>query len=325
MANKMVLAILKKGVESWNAWRRENPYVMPDLSEADLIAADLGGANLRRSNLRRANLGGADLSGADLSSANLRRVDFFRSNLRKADLIAADLGGADVREVDLREADLETATIGYSSFGDVDLSQVKGLETVIHQGPSSIGIDTIYKSGGRIPESFLRGAGVPEEFIVYMRSLVGKPIEYYSCFISYSSKDKEFADYLYKHLQTEGVRCWFAPHDMKIGDDILDRIDETIRNRDKLLLILSGDSIQSDWVELEVKKAMAEERRRKKGVLFPVRIDDTVMDASEPWACQLKDNRHIGDFTRWKDHDQYKQAFDRLLRDLKASAQGPNI
>lgn len=108
---------------------------------------------------------------------------------------------------------------------------------------------------------------------------------------------------------------------MKIGDDILDRIDESIRMRDKLLLILSNNSIQSDWVELEVKKAMAEERRRKKGVLFPVRIDEAVMDTGEAWACQLKDNRHIGDFTRWKDHDAYKKALDRLLRDLKASAQ----
>jgi hypothetical protein len=29
---------------------------------------------------------------------------------------------------------------------------------------------------------------------------------------------------------------------------------------------------------------------------------------------------HVGDFTSWKDHDSYRQAFDRLLRDLKAEA-----
>jgi hypothetical protein len=28
--------------------------------------------------------------------------------------------------------------------------------------------------------------------------------------------------------------------------------------------------------------------------------------------------RHIGDFSRWKDHDTYQKAFERLLRDLKA-------
>ncbi len=74
-------------------------------------------------------------------------------------------------------------------LGNVDLSEAKGLETVVHAGPSTIGIDSIFRSKGKIPEIFLRGAGVPEGFINYMKSLVVNPIEYYSCFISYSSKD----------------------------------------------------------------------------------------------------------------------------------------
>ena len=53
-------------------------------------------------------------------------------------------------------------------FADVNLSDVKGLETVVHHGPSSVGIETIYRSQGKIPEAFLRGAGVPEDFIEYM-------------------------------------------------------------------------------------------------------------------------------------------------------------
>jgi len=62
----------------------------------------------------------------------------------------------------------------------------------------------------------------------------------------------------YIGLQSNNVRCWFAPEDMKIGDDIWDTIDEAIRLRDKLLLILSEDSIESTWMEDEVKKAFAE-------------------------------------------------------------------
>jgi hypothetical protein len=53
-------------------------------------------------------------------------------------------------------------------------------------------------------------------------------------------------------------------------------------------------------------------------VLFPVRIDEPVMKTDEPWAVMLRDQRNIGDFRRWKDHDAYQQAFDRVLRDLKA-------
>jgi hypothetical protein len=108
----------------------------------------------------------------------------------------------------------------------VDLSNSIGLDCVNHWGPSSVGIDTIYRSGGKIPEVFLRGCGVPENFIQYMSSLTAKAFEYYSCFISYSSKDQDFAERLHADLQNKGVRCWFAPEDMKIGDKIRDRIDQ---------------------------------------------------------------------------------------------------
>jgi hypothetical protein len=78
----------------------------------------------------------------------------------------------------------------------------------------------------------------------------------FSCFISYSSKDQEFADRLHADLQNKGVRCWFAPHDMPIGAKIIDAIDEAIRLRDKVLLILSENSVASDWVEEEVTRAL---------------------------------------------------------------------
>jgi len=112
---------------------------------------------------------------------------------------------------DLKNSDFTNAFVGGTVFGDNDLSTVKGLERVKHEGPSTIGIDTIYESKGNIAEAFLRGAGVPEDFIVYMKSLVGNPIEFYSCFISYSSRDDEFARRLHADRQQNNVRGWFAP------------------------------------------------------------------------------------------------------------------
>ncbi|MCG8346043.1 MAG: hypothetical protein MI685_12905 [Chlorobiales bacterium] len=53
-------------------------------------------------------------------------------------------------------------------------------------------------------------------------------------------------------------------------------------------------------------------------MLFSVRIDESVMESTAGWAVEIKKARHIGDFTRWKDHDAYSMAFERLLRDLKA-------
>ena len=56
MANKKHLALLKQGVGAWNAWRRMNPRVRPDLSGASLFGATLCGADLSQADLRGADL-----------------------------------------------------------------------------------------------------------------------------------------------------------------------------------------------------------------------------------------------------------------------------
>jgi len=309
MADDKQLEILRQGVDAWNRWRQENRLTTPDLAGADLCRASLGGSDRSGANLNAANLSGANLAMAALNGAILVAAD-----LREADLRFANLGLAA-----LHGAHLQHAYVGWTIFGDVDLSNVKGLEDVRHDGPSIIGIDTIYRSKGQIPEVFLRRAGVPEDFITYMRSLVGKPIEFYSCFISYSSQDGEFGQRLYADLQSKEVRCFYAPEDLKIGDRFRQRIDESIRIHDKLLLVISANSIDSPWVETEVETALERERREDKLVLFPIRLDDAVMDTTQAWAADLRRTRHIGDFTRWKDHDSYQKAFTRLLRDLSQS------
>lgn len=144
----------------------------------------------------------------------------------------------------------------------------------------------------------------------------GEMAQFYSCFISFSSDDQEFAIRLYDDLQEYGVRCWISAHDMRTGDRIRETIDEQIRVNDKLLLILSENSVSSNWVENEVEAAMAKEVGRKT-VLFPVRIDAAVEDSSVAWASTIKRTRHIGDFSGWKNPVNYQREFERLLRDLR--------
>src|SRR3954464_11203971 len=104
---------------------------------------------------------------------------------------------------------------------------------------------------------------------------------------------------------------------MKIGDRIEDTIDAAIRRHDKLLLVLSATSVTSAWVRKEVRTALAEEERHGRTVLFPVRIDDAVMDTTEQWADDIQPTPHIGHFRRWKEHNAYAKALDRLLRALR--------
>jgi hypothetical protein len=109
---------------------------------------------------------------------------------------------------------------------------------------------------------------------------------------------------------------------MPIGAKIIDAIDEAIRLRDKVLLILSEHSVASDWVEEEVTRALGEERSRKTTVLFPIRVDDAVLNTREAWARGLRIQRNIGDFCLWKDHDAYQKVLERVLRDLKVAQAG---
>lgn len=308
----------------------DSDLIRVNLTGADLYSADLSSARLGGANLIKAQLGAASLKRAQLPKANLSEATLWDANLNGANLASAHLSKAELISTDFDGADLTGANLGGASllgtiFGDLDLSQIRGLDRVIHLGPSTIGINTIYRSGGKIPESFLRGAGVPEDFITYMRSLTTKAFEFYSAFISYSSKNQDIADRIYADLQARAVRCWLATEDLKIGDRFRQRIDESIRLHDKLLLILSGYSVQSEWVEQEVEAAFERERQDKRDVLFPIRIDNAVMDTTAAWAASIRRTRHIGDFTRWKDHDAYGKAPERLLRGLKDESKARDI
>jgi uncharacterized protein YjbI with pentapeptide repeats len=153
---------------------------------------------------------------------------------RKDALLFAEvnLTGANLTDTVLDVARLTGANLGgakldYTVFGNVDLTGVIGLEIREHVGPSTVDYRTIQNSGS-LPLAFLRGVGSPDSLIEYLPSLLNQAIQYYSCFISYSSKDQDFADRIQADLQSNGVRCWFAPHDLPIGCKILDGVDAAI-------------------------------------------------------------------------------------------------
>ena len=365
MANPEQLALLQQGITAWNEWRQSNPDKVPDLTWANLGGANLGGANLswvylseadlggadlrkadlrkaglRKANLSGANLGGANLSGANLTSTNLSKADLGGANLGGAYLCFTDLSGADLRKADLRkagftvvdlseanlsEANLDGAVLCETIFINVNLTEVKGLDTCRHEGrPSLLDFRTLQQSGP-LPLAFLRGCGLPDPLIDYLPSLLNQPTQYYSCFISYSSNDKDFAQRLYADLQNKGVHCWFAPEDMRRGRKLYEQIIDAIRLHEKLLLVLSEHSINSEWVKTEIAEARQREKRENRQVLFPISLVD--FETIQQWKCfdadigkdSAKEIREyfIADFSNWKSHNAYQQAFDHLLRDLK--------
>jgi hypothetical protein len=136
-----------------------------------------------------------------------------------------------------------------------------------------------------MPRDFLKGCGLTDRYIDYIPSLLAaeKPIQFYSCFISYSHKNEEFTKQLHGKLQQRGLRVWYAPEDLKAGRKIHREIDSAIRFHDKLLIVLSEESIRSNWVELELRRARKRERKEGRQILFPIRLMS--FEKLKEWEC----------------------------------------
>ena len=303
-------------------------------SQAQLIGATLNGANLNGANLGAANLGAADLRAAqlraaDLRAAQLRAADLRAAQLRAADLRAAQLRAADLRAAQLRAADLSVARLGGTLFVGSFLADTKGLDSVKHIGPSTLDHVT-FENSPDLPLVFLRGIGLPDWLIESYQGYLGSALQFYSCFISYSHKDKVFARRVHDALQGRGIRCWLDEKQMLPGDDIYEGVDRGIRLWDKVLLCCSEHALTGWWVDDEIDRAfdkerqLTEERRetlqgRKVLALIPLNLDGYLL--SGKWmsakAKPVK-SRLAADFTGWeKDNAKFETQLERVVSALR--------
>ena len=312
MANPEHLAKLKEGVRAWNSWRDEIPDIRPDLSEADLEQTDLKGIDLMVTNLERTAFELADLEGADFGSAGLSEAELSRADLRGADFRGASLRSAGLWRADLSRAcllgtDIGGVKLGNSVLSDVDLSETKGLETCRHYAPNIVDRSTLMKSGP-LPLEFLRGCGLSDWEIeaakLYSADLTpnqiseiqyrifelrsARPLQLTPLFISYSHANTEFVDTLEPKLHDAGVLFWRDIHDMTAGR--MDRIVErAVRDNPTLLVILSDESVKSDWVEYEVEQGRKLSSELGRDVLCPIALDDAWKTCDWPGPLRKAD------------------------------------
>jgi hypothetical protein len=172
---------------------------------------------------------------------------------------------------------------------------------------------------------------VPEPFIVQMKALVGamSPIQFYSCFISYSHADKPFARALHDTLQGRGIRCWLDEKQFLPGDDLYEHIDRDIRLWDKLLLCCSEHSLKpASWVDKEIITALEKEdeltrtRGAKVRVLVPLNLDGYIF--SDQWKSGYRAEirrRLAADFTGWgADRAKFGEQVENVILALLADA-----
>jgi hypothetical protein len=335
MANPEHVEIVRQGSEAIEAFRKANPAVRLNLSSAKLSHAILAGldlgvsffmnADLSHADLSHTNLSHAELNDANLSHARLVGARLNSANLSDADLSDAELQGADLFDTILNRTQMRHVRLWSTTFCNVDLSDVHGLDSAKHLGPCTVGVDTLFLSKGRIPEQFLRGCGVPEDLITYLPSFAGTAFDYFSCFISHNKADKQFARQLHDRLQGKGIRCWLDEKQLNPGDDLYHEIDRGIRVWDKVLLCASKDSLASGWVDDEITIALEKEKEllktTKRNLLKIIPLDLDGFMFSDEWQSGYRAmirKRVAADFTKWKsDADEFERQFERVVRALR--------
>jgi hypothetical protein len=148
-----------------------------------------------------------------------------------------------------------------------------------------------------------------------------------SCFLSYSQKDETFAARLVARLRSEGVRVWFAAEDLNPGQKIHEEVEKAIENFDRLVVVLSENSMRSSWVQSEVRKARSREVQDERRVLFPISLVpfDTLKkwklfdaDAGQDLAVEIREYL-IPDFSAWRDSGVFEKQVKALLKGLRAT------
>ena len=340
MANLEHERIVKQGKEAIDAWRTAHRGQRLDLSGADLSRVSLSEVNLHEADFTEADLSDAVAEEADFSSARLRSssligAHFFDCDLSQADLAGSmmletnvnfsNLTGANLREANLTGARIYSANLEGADFGKAislstvighcDLSQAKNLESAEHQGGSTIGIDTILRSGGNIPEEFLRGAGVPEEIIRGLSRLMVE-IQYHSCFIGYGEPNREFAERLHKDFTAQKLSCWAYSMDYTPGEHTQRGITERRQGAGKFVVLCSAAGLLKDGVLKEIEDQMDEDRDK----IVPISLDRTWKAEGFPVKRGSRDLKPFlleRNYANFEEGSDYEKELNRLLKALE--------
>ena len=294
------------------------------LQGADLRRADLTSADLTRANLASANLAGANLTGANLSWASLHRANLNGARMTSTTLTMADLTGVDLRGAQLVKADLDSAVLSegvveMTLFADCDLGRIIGLETVIHSGPSIIGLDTLARSGGLIPTEFLHRAGVARALIDVQDQLRLSGRTEPRVLLVGSYQDSGLARRFQADLRSLGFPCWsLEPDDesaLLVNEDPLGRA----MYYDRLVLICSGNSLENPHTSRFFNLLSGNGTARAGQTILPVATDDLFYSRQDE-LCQALRQRTTLDLRGWAQEEVYRQGVDNLVEALSRQA-----
>ncbi len=166
---------------------------------------------------------------------------------------------------------------------------------------------------------------MPETLITFLPSMMEDAIQFYSCFISYSHADKDFAKRLHDRLQGIGIRCWLDEHQLNPGDKLHSKIYEAIRVYDKVILCCSETALNSWWVNKEFENVITKEEEFQENLVIPLALDNHLFERStDDWIIgEIRKKRLVQRFINWKDHDEFESSFEKVIKALRTDGGNP--
>ena len=229
---------------------------MSELNGANFDNADLTGAFLRDSfitgatflnaNLSSAKLSGARLDYSNFSGADFRFAEFHGVKMNHANLTKANLEQVVVQGGQWKGVDFSGATFGYTVLASVNLSEAKGLDSVVHNFSSTLGFDTLLKFEEVPSDRFLLGCGMPPRFIEDLRHIFASQKDN-KVFLSYTYEGEEHSAWVEKlalALNARGIYVFFDRWDVAPGDSITKFMDRGISEAKIGLFICPPEATQ---------------------------------------------------------------------------------
>lgn len=131
-----------------------------------------------------------------------------------------------------------------------------------------------------------------------------------SVFISYSHNDKLFTRKLALDLRDAGHTVWIDETNISVGDSIVEKLSDAIKNVDYIIAIISSVSVNSPWVKKELELASNRELNEKRVVLLPVLLNNVQLPGFLLGKSYL-------DFS---DKNNYQENFSKLLKKLETNS-----
>lgn len=245
------------------------------------------------------------------------------------------IDGSGFNHNDLRYCMFNNTILYESSFVDCQLmaNTIIKTEKLRFENKASIDLQTILKSEDLDPDILVHYFNINDRDIKTIIGKVTNKVEYKKIFISFSFKDKKFADRLYAELCANGIRAFFWVIDAPPGRQLEDIMTTGIRGHDKTLFIASENSLKSPACQYELSESRKKQAETWEDIIFPLHIDDFLfqvqksqirpIDRVDEYWANIEEIRRVNstDMSAFNkdriDKKKFKEAVIRIVRELK--------